>query len=118
MRACEIESYEEDGEVYNREKLLVRLDDPIFMKERVPENFVFGKPFFMSAQLSKRPFPVRQFHYWYITVSSLGVTNITFEILGNSFYSGARIASIDFEGLWFMFHQKWLDMNLLDVFCL
>jgi hypothetical protein len=23
MRACEIESYEEDGEVYNREKLLV-----------------------------------------------------------------------------------------------
>jgi hypothetical protein len=49
MRACEIESYEEDGEVYNRDKLLVRPDDPIFMKEHVPETFVFGKPFLMIA---------------------------------------------------------------------
>jgi hypothetical protein len=48
MRACKIESYEEDGEVYNREKLLVRPHDPIFMKEYVPEKFVFGKSFFMS----------------------------------------------------------------------
>jgi hypothetical protein len=46
MRACKIESYKEDGEVYNREKLLVRPHDPIFMKEHVPEKFVFGKPFF------------------------------------------------------------------------
>jgi hypothetical protein len=42
MRACEIESYKEDGEVYNQEKLLVRAHDPIFMKEHVPEKFVFG----------------------------------------------------------------------------
>jgi hypothetical protein len=36
----------------------------------------------------------------------------------NTFYSGARIGSIDFEDLWFMFHQKWLNMNLLVIFCL
>jgi hypothetical protein len=41
MRACEIESYEEDGEVYNREKLLVRPHDPIFMKEHAPIFFVW-----------------------------------------------------------------------------
>jgi hypothetical protein len=99
MRACEIESYEEDGEVYNRDKLLVRPHDLIFMKEHIPEKFVFGKPFFMSAQLSKRPFPLRQLHNWYITVSSLSVMNITFEITENTFYSGARIGSIDFEDL-------------------
>jgi hypothetical protein len=74
------------------------------MKEHVPQKFVFGKPFFTSAQLSKRPFQLRRLHNWYITTSSLGVTNITFEILGNAFYSGARIGSIDFEDLWFMFH--------------
>jgi hypothetical protein len=45
LRACKIESYEEDGEVYNREKLLVRPHDLIFMQEHVPEKFVFGKPF-------------------------------------------------------------------------
>jgi hypothetical protein len=118
MRACEIESYEEDGEVYNRDKLLVRPHDPIFMKEHVPEKFVFGKPFLMTAQLFKRHFPLRRLHNWYMTASSLGVTNITFEILGNAFYSGARIRPINFEDLWFMFHQKWLDMNLLVVFCL
>jgi hypothetical protein len=50
--------------------------------------------------------------------SSLGVMNITFEILGNAFYCGARIGSTDFEDLWFMFHQKWLNMNLLVVFYL
>jgi hypothetical protein len=44
--------------------------------------------------------------------------NITFEILGNTFYTGAIIGSIDFEDLWSMFHQKWLDMNLLVVFYL
>jgi hypothetical protein len=62
MRACEIESYEEYGEVYNQDKLLVRLSDPIFMKEHVPEKFVFGKPFLMTAQLSKRHFPLRRLH--------------------------------------------------------
>jgi hypothetical protein len=58
MMAYEIESYEEDGEIYNRDKRLVRPHDPIFMKEHVPEKFVFGKPFLMSVQLSKRPFPL------------------------------------------------------------
>jgi hypothetical protein len=104
MRACEIESYEEDGEVYNRDKQLVRPHDPIFMKDHVPEKSVFGKLFFTSAQLSRRPFPLRQLHNWYITLSSLGVMNITFEIPRNAFYSGARIGSIDFEDVWFMFH--------------
>jgi hypothetical protein len=99
MRAYKIESYEEDGKFYNRDKLLVRPHDPIFMKEHVPEKFVFGKPFFMSAQCSKRPFSLRQLYNWYITVSSLGVTNITFEIPGNTFYSRARIGSINFEDL-------------------
>jgi hypothetical protein len=36
--------------VYNREKLLVRPHVLIFMKEHVPEKFVFGKPFLMTAQ--------------------------------------------------------------------
>jgi hypothetical protein len=58
LRACKIESYEEDGGVYNREKLLVRPHDPFFMKEHVPEKSVFGKPFLMTTQLSKRPFPL------------------------------------------------------------
>jgi hypothetical protein len=44
------------------------------------------------------------------------VMNITIEIPGNAFYSRARIGSIDFEDLWFMFHQKWLGINLLVVF--
>jgi hypothetical protein len=118
MRAYEIESYEEDGEVYNWDKLLMRPHDLIFMKEHVPKKFMFGKPFFTSTQLSRRPFPLRRLHNWYITVSLLRVMNITFEITGNTFYSGARIGSIDFEDLWFMFHQKWLDMNILVVFYL
>jgi hypothetical protein len=99
MRACEIESYEEDGEVYNREKLLVRPHDPIFMKEHVPKKFVFGKPFLTTAQLSRRRFPLRQLHNWYMMASSLGLTNITFEIPENAFYSGARIGLIDFEDM-------------------
>jgi hypothetical protein len=53
-----------------------------------------------------------------MTASSLGVTNITFEIPRKAFYSGARIGSIDFKDMWFMFHQKWLDMNLSAIFCL
>jgi hypothetical protein len=53
-----------------------------------------------------------------MTTSSLGVMNITFEISGNAFYSGARIGSVNFKDLWFMFYQKWLDMNLLVFFFL
>jgi hypothetical protein len=45
LMAAEIGSYEEDGEVYDREKLELRLDDPVFMKHEVPEKFEFGKPF-------------------------------------------------------------------------
>jgi hypothetical protein len=99
LRACEIESYEEDGEVYNREKLLVRQHDLIFMREHVSEMFVFGKSFLTTAQLSKILFSLRRLHNWYMMTSSLGVMNITFEIPRNAFYSGARIGSIDFKDL-------------------
>jgi hypothetical protein len=114
----EIDSYEEDCEVYNREKLRLRPNDPIFRKHDVYEKFEFGKPFLTSAELSKRHFPLTRLHNWYLTASSLGVRNITFKILENAFYSGARIGSIEFEDLWLMFHRKWLNMNLLVVWCL
>jgi hypothetical protein len=62
MRPGEIQSYEEDGEGYNRDELLVRPHDPIFMKEHVPEEFVFVKSFLTTAQLSKQPFLLRRLH--------------------------------------------------------
>jgi hypothetical protein len=51
--AAEIGSYEEDGEVYDREKLGLRLDDPVFMRHEVPEKFKFDKPFLTSVELFK-----------------------------------------------------------------
>jgi hypothetical protein len=92
--ASEIDSYEEDGEVYDQEKLGLRSNDPIFMKHDVPKNFEFGKSFLMSAELSKQHFPLWRLHNWYLTVRSLGVTNITFQITKKAFYSGARIGYI------------------------
>jgi hypothetical protein len=118
LTPAEIGSYEKDGEVYDREKLGLRPDDPVFMKHEVPENFDFGKPFLTSVELSKRYFLVRRLHNWYMIASSLGVTNIIFQIQGNIFYSGARLGSIEWEDLWLMFHQKWLDLNLLVIWCL
>jgi hypothetical protein len=97
LTASEIGSYEEDGEFYDREKLGLRPNDPIFMKDDVLEKFEFGKPFLTSVELSRRHFPLRRLHNWYMTTSSLGVTNITFQILENAFYSGARIGSIEWE---------------------
>jgi hypothetical protein len=81
----EIDSYGEDGEVYVREKLGLRPNDPIFMKHDVLENFEFGKLFLMSAELTKRHFPLRRLHNWYLTASSLGVKNVTFQNPGKSF---------------------------------
>jgi hypothetical protein len=88
------------------------------MKNEVPKKFEFGKPFLTSVELSKRHFLVRRLHIWFMIVSSLGVTNITFQILGNAFYSGARLGSIEWEDLWHMFHRRWLDMNLLVIWFL
>jgi hypothetical protein len=118
LMVAKIGSYEEDDEVYDREKLGLRLDDPVFMKHEVPEKFEFGKPFCTSVKLFKRHFLVRRLHNWYVIASSLGVTNITFQITGNTFYSGARLCSIEWEALWLMFHRKWLEVNLLVVWCL
>jgi hypothetical protein len=92
-----------DGEVSDREKLGLRPDDPVFMKHEVPKNFEFGKPFLTSVELSKQYFLVRRFYNWYMIASSLDVTNITFQIPGNTFYSGARLGSIEWEDLWLMF---------------
>jgi hypothetical protein len=118
LMAAEISSYEEDGEVYDREKLGLRSDDLVFMKHEVLEQFEFGKPFLTSVKLFKRHFPVRRLHNWYMIVSSLGVTNITLQIPGNTFYSGARLCSIEWEDLCLMFYRKWLNLNLLVVWCL
>jgi hypothetical protein len=63
LMAVEIGSYEEDGEIYDRQKLGLRPDDPVFMKHEVPEKFEFGKPFLTSVELSKRHFPARRLHY-------------------------------------------------------
>jgi hypothetical protein len=118
LTAAGIGSYEEDGEVYDREKLGLRPDDPVFMKHEVPENFEFDKSFLTSVELLKCHFPVRRLHNCYMIASSLGVTSITFQIPGNTFYSGAKLGSIKWEDLWLMFHRKWLDLNLLAVWCL
>jgi hypothetical protein len=99
LTATKIGSYEEDGEVYDREKLVLRPDDPVFMKHEVPKNFEFGKPFLMSVEVFKRHFPVRRFHNWYMVKSSLDVIKITFQIPVNIFYSGARLGSIEWEDL-------------------
>jgi hypothetical protein len=53
LTAAEISSYEEDDQVYDREKVSLRPDDPIFMKHEVPENFEFGKSFLTSVELFK-----------------------------------------------------------------
>jgi hypothetical protein len=53
LTAAEISSYEEDGEVYDREKLELRPDDTVFMKHEVLEKFEFGKPFLTSVELFK-----------------------------------------------------------------
>jgi hypothetical protein len=53
LTASEIGSYEEDGEFYDREKLGLRSNDPIFIKGDVPEKFEFGKPFLTSAELCR-----------------------------------------------------------------
>jgi hypothetical protein len=113
--AAEIGSYEEDGEVYDREKLGLRPYNLVFMKHEVPEKFEFGKPILTSVKLSKRHFPVRRLHNWYMIASSLCMRNITFQIPGNAFYSGARLGSIEWEDLWLMFHRRWLNLNLLVV---
>jgi hypothetical protein len=88
------------------------------MKHEVPKKFEFGKSFLMSVELSKQHFSVRRLHNWYMITSSLGVISITFQIPRNAFYSGARLGSIEWEDLWLMFHQKWLNLNLLVVWCL
>jgi hypothetical protein len=99
LMTSEIDSYEEGGEVYDQEKLGLRANDPIFMKHDVLEKIEFGKPFLTSVKLFKQYFPLRRLHNWYLTASSLGVKDITFQILGNAFYSGARICSTEFEDL-------------------
>jgi hypothetical protein len=53
LMAAEIGSYEEDGEVYDREKLGLRPDDPVFIKHEIPKKFEFGKPFLTSIELFK-----------------------------------------------------------------
>jgi hypothetical protein len=53
LTVAEIGSYEEDDEVYDREKLGLRLDDPVFMKHEALEKFEFAKPFLTSVELFK-----------------------------------------------------------------
>jgi hypothetical protein len=67
--ASEIDSYEEDGEVYDREKLGLRPNNPIFMKHDVPEKIEFGKPFLTSTELSKWHFSFKRLHKWYLTTN-------------------------------------------------
>jgi hypothetical protein len=85
---------------------------------RFLKKIEFDKPFLTSVELSKRYLLVRRLHNWYMIASSLGVANITFQIPGNAFYSGARLGSIEWEDLWFMFHRIWLNLNLLVFWCL
>jgi hypothetical protein len=62
LTTSEIDSYKKDGEVYDREKLGLIPNNPIFMKHDVPENFEFGKSFLTNVELSKQHFSLRRLH--------------------------------------------------------
>jgi hypothetical protein len=53
LTTAEIGSYEEDGEVYDREKLGLRPDDPTFIEHEIPEKNEFGMSFYTSVELYK-----------------------------------------------------------------
>jgi hypothetical protein len=53
LMAAKIGSYEEYGEVYDRQKLGLRPDDSVFMMHEVSKKFEFGKSFLTSVELSK-----------------------------------------------------------------
>jgi hypothetical protein len=55
--ASKIDSYEEDGKVYDQEKLGLRPNDPIFMKHDVPEKLSL-----VSHSSEVRNFPNDIFH--------------------------------------------------------
>jgi hypothetical protein len=112
------EVWEEDGEMYTREKLFLRKNEPIYKKEDVPERFVLGRPMQTTVQLSKRYVGIRRLHNWYMMASSLGLSYFSFVVPENAFWSGQSIRTVDFKDLWAMFRKERLECSLLTAWCL
>ena len=112
------ETWEEEGKVWTRKDLYLRPNEPVYKKDDVPEKFVNGRPFMTTVQLSAKYLGIRRLHNWYMVASSLGLSNFSYIVPENAFWSGETMRTVEFSDLWDMFHKQRLEASLVTIFCL
>ncbi|RLN25444.1 transposon protein, putative, CACTA, En/Spm sub-class [Panicum miliaceum] len=84
--------------------------------ERKP--FKMDEPLMWSELVEILPTRMWELHRWYTKESADGLIMFAARIKNEDFYRGPDDVWIEFEGLWFLYHQDALDKPLLSVFCM
>jgi hypothetical protein len=114
--------WEEDGMIHTRESLHLKINIPIYKKEDVPPQFVNGRPFLTTVQLSKLSTPEIRMHEWYMLASNkYKLEDFTFVVPEDAFWSKDNIDHVRhlfFDDLWSLYHRQRMETNYLTLFCL
>jgi len=82
------------------------------------KQFVLGEPLMWPELLDVLPTRMRELHTWYMKAAADGTIMIAARVKDEDLYRGAADVWIEFESLWFLYHQDALDKFLLSVFCM
>ena len=71
--------------------------------------FVMGQPLMWPELIDMLPTRMRELHQWYMKACAEGYVMIAARIKHTHFYRGIDDIWIDFDHLWFLYHQDVLD---------
>ena len=80
--------------------------------------FVLGQHLMWPELLYMLPTRMCELHQWYMKSSAEGHIMFASRIKDSHFHWGIDDVWIDFEHLWFLYHQDALDMSLVSVFAM
>ena len=94
-------------------------------KEKVPSHegagrklFVLGQPLMWPELIDMLPTRMRELHQWYMKALAEGYVMLAARIKHIYFHRGMDDVWIDFDHLWFLYHQDALDKSLVSVWAM
>ena len=70
------------------------------------------------ARVASDAMRMRELHNWYMKACSEGNVMLTAQIQDGHFHRGMDDVWIEFESLWFLYHQDALDKSLISAFAM
>src|SRR5438128_4182140 len=85
---------------------------------KVPDQYVWTKPFLSEADLAEKTMSMKRFHAWYLKTCDLHLSHVLARVPPECFQLGEQVIFIGFKLMWEFFYLQKLDNEIIRLWCL